>query len=419
MVLKVKKLLDAGSDLVESHPDHLLGPFKILGDRVFCFSKSCEGCKIFSACQSKEVEISLGGVPNLRSTFCASPGHKIVSIDYKSMEVRIAANLANESVWIEAFNSGDPNLDIHRVTAAASFNKVVDQVSDYERKLAKAGTFCAIFGGGAYTLARNLGIDEKQAREVFERFFAGLTNLKRWMDTQRSLALERQYVETIAGRRRSLRRYYASADKTLIGRAGRIALNHPVQGSAAEIIKIAMARVHGGLRKMGWWERSPMILTIHDELLLDANESTMPDEEIPFAVKAMRVQVGNWRVPMDVDVEVGDNWGATVKYAKYLKQAGRLDALKLVVLPGNPVTGGAVVPAVAHARKEVEATGFADLHLEGVDLTLHLIEKVKKAAFKCPGTQVVRLYFDRGADPVEVPQLGLVDGEMFRELLME
>lgn len=388
MRLDILKAVDKDG-LQEKRPPFLTGTFKRDGDRIFCFQKSCDGCEIFEGCQHEAAEASLSVYPNIRKVFRPHAGKVFVSIDYSGVEVRIAAILSKERVWIEAFLTGK---DVHTSTAAAMFNKKPEGVTKQDRKIAKGGTFCALFGGSPPTLARNAGISVKQAEDSFEKFFAGLEYLKAWMTSQKRFAREHQYVKTFFGRVRNLQPYYASGEGKQAAYADRTSLNHPIQGTAADVMKIAMIRVYKAIEKHGLFDDCKMLMTIHDELDFEITETRL-NEILPILVDAMMVKVPEWPLPLKVDVEVGPTWGDITDY-EFEHQ-------------GEPVSVKRMVPA----KVEVKPTGVADLHLEHIPFTEELWKKIKKAAVKSPGDKVVKVHTKSGAKLVA--NLGLVEKEAF------
>lgn len=229
-----------------------------------------------------------------------SKGYKLLSADYSQIELRIAASFARDSTMIEAFRN---RRDIHATTAAKVFKVPLDQVTPDMRRKAKEVNFGILYGSTAFGLSQNLGISRTEGMEIIESYFREFPGIKRYMDDSINHAREKEYVETILGRRRYLRDIN-SRNITTRGFAERNAINAPIQGSAADIIKIAMVNIHRWLQREKLKTR--MILQVHDELVFDLFEG---EEETvkPKVIELMRTAV-LLDVPMEVEVGVGRNW---------------------------------------------------------------------------------------------------------------
>lgn len=383
-------------------PPVRLGQFRRDGNKLYCFRADCDTCPHNEHCNNSGLKkIKLGDIPNIRNIFLPHPGFKFVSIDYSGVEVRIAANMAQEKVWADAFLNGD---DIHTATARAIFKR---EPSKADRKLAKGGTFCALFGGGSGTLARNVGISPAEAQEVFEVFFAGLSNLKLWMEQQRQFVRKHHFCQTYFGRKRDLEHFYTEKEykrKAMMrSQAERIGLNHPIQGTAADIMKIAMVRVHKEILANNLQNDCKMLMTIHDELCFEVRTELMRDI-LPILVKAMTIDIKAWTVPLVVDVEVGDTWGKAAEFEwedkKPVKQKEIVNTAKTTVVKTEP--------------KNFEPVQYADLHLETSVLTKSVLNRIRKAIQKSPGNQTLRLHFKEGDDiKVAVLPENKVDMDLF------
>jgi DNA polymerase-1 len=237
----------------------------------------------------------------IRSAFVPrSSEYRFMSADYSQIELRIAAAFAKDETMIEAFRL---RRDIHATTAAKVFKVPLENVTPDMRRKAKEVNFGILYGSTAFGLSQNLGISKTEAAEIIESYFTEFPGIKRYMDDSINFAREKEYVETILGRRRYLRDIN-SRNITTRGFAERNAINAPIQGSAADIIKIAMVHIQHWLKKEKLKTR--MILQVHDELIFDLHHS---EEEIvkPRLVELMRNAV-QLDVPMDVEVGVGKNW---------------------------------------------------------------------------------------------------------------
>jgi DNA polymerase-1 len=236
----------------------------------------------------------------IRECFIAPPGAKIVSADYSQVELRIMAHLSGDENLRRAFSE---NEDVHRATAAEVFGKPLKEVGPDERRIAKIINFGLIYGMSSFGVAQNLGIDRSTAQTYIERYFARYPGSKRYMDETRQRAREVGYVETVFGRRLWLPELKSGAPVRRQA-AERAAINAPMQGTAADLIKLAMVAVQGWLDASGM--SSKLIMQVHDELVLE-----VPDGELD-AVKENLTQlmqsVATLEVPLVVDVGVGDNW---------------------------------------------------------------------------------------------------------------
>jgi len=223
-----------------------------------------------------------------------------MSADYSQIELRIAAAFAKDIVMIDAFRN---KRDIHTTTAAKVFKVEIDKVTPDMRRKAKEVNFGILYGSTAFGLSQNLGISRTEGTEMIDSYFKEFPGIKRYMDDSINSAREREYVETILGRRRYLRDIN-SRNITTRGFAERNAINAPIQGSAADIIKIAMINIHRWLKKENL--KTKMIMQVHDELVFDL----WPEEESivkPKVVELMKHAV-ILDVPMEVEVGVGKNW---------------------------------------------------------------------------------------------------------------
>lgn len=236
----------------------------------------------------------------IRKCFIPEPGCLFFSADYSQIELRIMAHLSGDEHMIEAFCSG---LDIHRATAAKIWHVDPEDVSDAQRKKAKQANFGIIYGITTYGLAQRMGIDNSEARQLIQDYFKTFPKVKAYMEHAKSLAREKGYAETLFGRRRYLPDIQ-SANGTVRGFAERNAINAPIQGTEADIIKIAMIRIHRRFREEGI--RSKMILQVHDEL----NFSVYPDEKERVEKIVIEEMQGACQltVPLLADAGWGKNW---------------------------------------------------------------------------------------------------------------
>jgi DNA polymerase-1 len=236
----------------------------------------------------------------VRQAFIAKPGCLLVAADYSQVELRIMAHLSEDPSLLAAFNAGQ---DIHRATAAEVFDVEVDAVTTEQRRSAKAINFGLIYGMSAFGLARQLGINRKQAAEYIELYFARYPGVQNYMNNIRYSAAENGYVETISGRRLYLPEINARNGMRRQA-AERTAINAPMQGTAADIIKRAMISVDSWLQNSDL--KSRMIMQVHDELVLEVPESEL--EAVKQGLIERMESAAELLVPLVVDVGVGDNW---------------------------------------------------------------------------------------------------------------
>ena len=237
----------------------------------------------------------------IRRAFIAEPGYKIVSADYSQIELRIIASLADDEKMIASFKKGE---DIHRRTAAEIYNLPLEEVSKNQRYAAKEVNFGILYGMGAWGLATRQGMTRERARAFIEKYFTIHQQIQQYLADTINLAHEQGYVETLFGRRRYLTDINASMPQVRAA-AERMAVNMPVQGTAADLIKLAMIRIHQQLPKVS--PRSRMILQVHDELVFE-----VPEKEVApvaeFIAREMNT-VHKLKVPIKTEVSVGENWG--------------------------------------------------------------------------------------------------------------
>tara|TARA_R110000737_G_scaffold17130_1_gene34575 strand:+ start:11814 stop:14618 length:2805 start_codon:yes stop_codon:yes gene_type:complete len=225
---------------------------------------------------------------------------KLLAADYSQIELRIIAALSEDKNMIEAFQKGH---DIHAATASKVFHVALEDVTRDQRSSAKAVNFGIIYGQGAFGLAQNLDISRTEAKGIIDGYFEQYGSIKIYMDKAVNDARENGYVETIMKRRRYLPDI-SSANAVVRGFAERNAINAPIQGSAADIIKLAMVAVHEAMKTKDF--KSKMILQVHDELVFDVHVSEI--DELKTLVKTAMEGAIKMVVPMEVEMEIGDNW---------------------------------------------------------------------------------------------------------------
>ena len=236
----------------------------------------------------------------IRQAFVAPKGYKLVAADYSQIELRIMAHLSRDEGLMNAFRD---NLDVHTATAAEVFKVELDQVSNDQRRSAKAINFGLIYGMGAQKLAKDIGVDSKTAKAYIETYFARYLGVREYMDRTRRQAAEQGYVETLFGRRLYLPAIKSSRPQERAG-AERTAINAPMQGTAADIIKKAMVAVDEWLTESGLDAR--VILQVHDELVLEVREDLV--EQVSAQIRPLMGETVKLDVPLLVEVGVGNNW---------------------------------------------------------------------------------------------------------------
>jgi DNA polymerase-1 len=239
----------------------------------------------------------------IRKGFVAPPGWALIAADYSQVELRILAHVTEEPGLLEAFREGQ---DIHAATAARLFDVDLDKVDRSQRALAKMINFATIYGVSAYGLSSRTEMDPKQAQRFLDQYFATYPRVQRYITETLISVKEKGYVETLLGRKRYFPELLEGANVRFMQRQGfeRAAINAPIQGTAADIIKIAMSRLHARLRREGFQAR--MLLQVHDELVLEA-----PAAEVKEVVRLVTEEMETaytMQAPLRVDVETGPNW---------------------------------------------------------------------------------------------------------------
>ena len=237
----------------------------------------------------------------IRAAFVASDAeHTLVAADYSQIELRLMAHLSGDEALIEAFKQGE---DIHAATAARLYGKGVAEVSSDERRSAKTANFGIIYGISAFGLAQRLDISNRDAKELITNYFETYPGVKRYMDDAVAKATTEGYVETMFGRRRTLHDI-TSSNRTVRGLAERNAINAPIQGSAADIMKLAMVEIYRRFEAEGI--RSKMIMQVHDEVVVDTLNEEL--ESVKRIVKEAMESVASLSVPLIAEVNSAENW---------------------------------------------------------------------------------------------------------------
>jgi DNA polymerase I len=236
----------------------------------------------------------------VREAFIAPPGHQIASADYSQIELRIMAHISEDEALLRAFREG---MDVHRATAAEVFSVAPGDVSSEQRRYAKVINFGLIYGMSSFGLARNLGIDNTAAKNYIQRYFERYPGVKQYMDETRLSAKSKGYVETVFGRRLYLPEIN-SPNGPRRGGAERAAINAPMQGTAADLIKLSMVKVQDVLDAEK--RRTKMIMQVHDELVFE-----VPDDEVEWLraeIPRLMASVAELKVPLLAEIGIGENW---------------------------------------------------------------------------------------------------------------
>jgi DNA polymerase-1 len=236
----------------------------------------------------------------IREAFIPAEGNVLLSADYSQIELRILALLAAEDVLREAFERGE---DIHRRTASEIFGVFPEMVTSEMRRQAKTINFGIIYGMSDFGLAKALGIGRREAQTFIDNYFARYPRVLGFMESKKEEARQKGYVTTLLGRRCAVAEIH-SPNRNIRDYAERNAINYPIQGSAADIIKVAMVRIHERLKKEG--QQAKMVLQVHDELVFDVPQAEL--ETVRELVRAEMEGAVELNVPLVVDIGVGRNW---------------------------------------------------------------------------------------------------------------
>ena len=236
----------------------------------------------------------------LRRAFIADEGHRLISVDYSQIELRVMAHFSGEPVLVDAFSEGE---DVHARTASVLFDVPASDVTREQRNQAKTVNFGVLYGMGPVRLARQLGIPRRTASQFIKDYFDRQPKVREFIDSTLDGARERGFVRTLLGRRRWVHDI-ASKNRGARSAAERVAVNTPIQGSAADLIKLAMIRVHARLRDE--FPRAKVLLQVHDELLVEAPEGEA--SAVAELVKREMESAYPLAVPLVADAHQGSNW---------------------------------------------------------------------------------------------------------------
>ncbi len=248
----------------------------------------------------QNIPIRTGLGREIRGAFVAEPGHVLVSADYSQIELRVLAHLSGDEALIEAFRRGD---DIHDQTALKVFGPDSGLDRHELRRRAKVINYALLYGKTAFTLAKDIGVSQQAAQAFIDAYFAGFPGVRRFIDALLTEARETGVVKTLFGRRRPVPEL-TSRNGQVRAAAERVAVNLPIQGTAADILKKAMIALHAALERRGG--RARMILTVHDELVFEAPREEA--DELAALVREGMEQAAPLAVPLTVEVGIGENW---------------------------------------------------------------------------------------------------------------
>ncbi|MEK7603732.1 MAG: DNA polymerase [Patescibacteria group bacterium] len=250
--------------------------------------------------QNIPVKTELG--QEFRKAFISSPGFKLVSFDYSQIELRIAAHISRDEKMIAAFRRGE---DIHTRTAAEIFGVKPEDVDKNMRRDAKVLNFGILYGMGVLGFQRASGVSREKAREFIDKYMKEFSGVAKYMDDMKVKAHRDGYVSTIFGRRRWLPEIKSSMPQ-IVSQAERMAINMPIQGTAADLIKLAMINVFEYIHGTNNQNNAFLLLQVHDELLFEIKESSI--EELGRKIKEFMENVHKFDVPLIIDIKYGDNW---------------------------------------------------------------------------------------------------------------
>ena len=236
----------------------------------------------------------------MRRFFTAKDGYLLVDADYSQIELRVLAHISGDEIMKKAFLDG---VDIHTVTASQVFNQPIEWVTPDLRSKAKAVNFGIVYGIGAFSLSKDIGVSVPKASEYIRSYLSKYSGIAHYMEQTVAKAKRDGYVETMFGRRRYIKEL-AAKNKNLQAFGERVAKNTPIQGTAADIIKIAMIKVYNRLKESGL--DAKLILQVHDELIVEAKEDCA--EKVALLLKEEMENAVKLTVPMTVDVNIGKTW---------------------------------------------------------------------------------------------------------------
>ena len=236
----------------------------------------------------------------IRKVFVPAPGHLLMDADYSQIELRILAHMSGDEQLIEAYRSDE---DIHKITASKVFHTPLEEVTSLQRRNAKAVNFGIVYGISSFGLSQDLSISRKEAAEYIEQYFATYPGVKAFLDKLVVDAKENGYTTTMFGRRRPIPEL-SSSNFMQRSFGERVAMNSPIQGTAADIMKIAMIRVWRGLKEAGLG--SKLILQVHDELVIEVHAEEV--EQVRAILTKEMKSAAALAVSLEIDLHTGENW---------------------------------------------------------------------------------------------------------------
>ena len=236
----------------------------------------------------------------IRKAFTATPGKLFLSADYSQVELRILAHFSNDPIMVKSFQNDE---DIHAQTASEVLGISLDQVTKDQRSKAKAVNFGLMYGQSSFGLAKSLRISRNEAKEYITKYFSRFSKVKVYIDSLKEFCEEHGYSVTYHGRKRFLPDIY-STNRNIKAMAERVAVNSPIQGTAADIIKLAMIDINSQLNRLNL--KTKMLLQVHDELIFEVDENEI--DQIKSLVKNSMESVVTLNIPLKVDIGIGINW---------------------------------------------------------------------------------------------------------------
>jgi len=276
--------------------------------------------------------------PNIRKCLRGEEDEVIVAMDWAGVELRVAANMSLEPIWLDRFLKGDG--DLHTSTASIIYSKPEDQVTKTERQTGKTFNFQSVYGGGPGALASTIGITMDDAREKQGRFFGRLQTLREFIKRMQNFARKNYYCVTMFGRKRSLEGLYKNPEPKVRAGGDRQAINAPIQGTAADLMKLAMVKIDDYIEENGLRDYVKMVITMHDELCFRIKKShidCIPDLENVMKLSSILDKI-NWKVPLAVDVEVGESWDIQYDFKdmkEYLKEVHNQNSVSYLYSEGQ------------------------------------------------------------------------------------
>jgi DNA polymerase I len=293
------------SKLKSTYVDALPAIADISGRVHTCFNQALTATGRFSSTnpniQNIPIKTKIG--KRVRDSFVSEDHKKLLSLDYSQIELRVLAHMSNDPGLIAAFEA---DLDIHAATAAEVFNVKLTDVTTEQRRMAKAVNFGIAYGQGVFGLAETLGISRTESKDIIEKYFQKFKGIKEYIDTTIESAHQKKYVETLFGRRRYIAEL--SSSNMMMKKFGeRAAINAPIQGTASDLVKMAMIDLSRLIQSSTETSGLKMLLQVHDELIFEGTDSEIEDNV--SAIKFKMENVAKLRVPLKVNYAVGLNWG--------------------------------------------------------------------------------------------------------------